>query len=141
MLINKAIITPTQAELYKRICDFKLDPPSAILPFSAKLAWEYQWTGIYTYRVIQEYKKFVFLAMVANHIVSPPTAIDRVWHLHLLYTHSYWDEFCDKVLKKRLHHSPSLGGKVGRFKISFLLYANVRNLPEIFWYTTVRYLA
>ncbi len=49
-------MTPTQAELYKRICDFKLDPPSAILPFSAKLAWEYQWTQIYTYRVIQEYK-------------------------------------------------------------------------------------
>ena len=111
MLINKAIITPTQAELYKRICDFKLDSPSAIFPFSAKLAWEYQWTGIYTYRVIQEYKKFVFLAMVADRIVSPPTAIDRVWHLHLLYTHSYWDDFCDKVLKKPLHHSPSLGGK------------------------------
>ena len=65
MLINKAIITPTQAELYKWICEFKLDLPSAIFPFSAKLSWEYQWTGIYTYRVIQEYKKFVFLAMVA----------------------------------------------------------------------------
>jgi len=34
-----------------------------------------------------------------------------VWHLHLLYTRSYWDEFCGKILQKTLHHSPSLGGK------------------------------
>ena len=93
-------MTSAEADLYKRICDFKLEPPEAVFPFSYKLAWEYQWTGIYTYRVIQEYKKFVFLAMVADHIVSPPTAVDRVWHLHLLYTHSYWDEFCGQILKK-----------------------------------------
>jgi hypothetical protein len=104
-------MTPEQADLYQQICEFKLDQPSAVLPFSAKLAWEYQWTGIYTYRVIQEYKKFVFLGMVADHIVSPPTSVDRVWHLHLLYTHYYWDEFCGKILKKPFHHSPSLGGK------------------------------
>ena len=65
--------------------------------------------GIYAYRVIQEYKKFVFLAMVADHIVSPSTNVDRAWHLHLLYTRSYWDEFCGKVLKKPLHHTPSSG--------------------------------
>ena len=109
--LNITKMTYTEADLYKRICDFQLDSSSAIFPFSYKLAWEYQWTGIYTYRAIQEYKKFVFLAMVADHIVSPSTTVDRVWHLHLLYTHSYWDEFCGKVLKKPLHHSPSLGGK------------------------------
>lgn len=110
---NKEIrlMTPAQADLYKQICDFKLDPDFAIFSFSDKLAWEYQWLGAYTYRVIQEYKKFVFLAMVADHIVSPPTAVDRVWHFHLLYTHSYWNEFCGKILKKPLHHFPSLGGK------------------------------
>ncbi len=73
-------MTPAQADLYKQICDFKLDPDFAIFPFSNKLAWEYQWSGVYTYRVIQEYKKFVFLAMVADHIASPSTAVDRVWH-------------------------------------------------------------
>jgi len=58
----------------------------------------YRWSEIYTIRVIQEYKKFVFLAMVANHVVSPSVPIDRVWHLHLLYTISYWDKFCGEVL-------------------------------------------
>ena len=104
-------MTDKQAALYRQIYDFQLDNPAAVFPFSYKLAWEYQWTTIYTYRAIQEYKKFVFLAIVANHTVSPSTVIDRVWHLHLLYTHSYWYEFCGKVLQKNLHHSPSLGGK------------------------------
>lgn len=119
-------MTPTEADLYRRICDFELDPSKASFPFSAKLSWEYRWTGIFTkstqapsilggvlltYRAIQEYKKFVFLSQVANHQVSPSTIVDRVWHLHLLYTHSYWNEFCGKVLNQPLHHVPSLGGK------------------------------
>ena len=104
-------MTPTEADLYRRICEFELDPPNAIFPFSAKLSWEYRWTGIFTYRAIQEYKKFVFLSQVVTHQVSPSTIVDRVWHLHLLYTHSYWNEFCGKVLQKPLHHLPSLGSK------------------------------
>lgn len=59
--MNDVKMTPEQQNLYVQICQFDLDQPSAYLPFSAKLAWEYQWTGIYTYRAIQEYKKFVFL--------------------------------------------------------------------------------
>jgi hypothetical protein len=111
-----AKMTSVEADLYQSIYNFKIDNSSAIFPFSAKLAWEYQWTAIYTYRVIQEYKKFVFLAIVVQQIVSPPTDVDRVWHLHLLYTHSYWDEFCGKILKKPLHHTPSLGGKAEGLK-------------------------
>lgn len=104
-------MTPAEANLYWRICEFELDPPDASFPFSAKLSWEYRWTGIFTYRAIQEYKKFVFLSQVAIHQVSPSTIVDRVWHQHLLYTHSYWNEFCGKVLNQPLHHLPSLGSK------------------------------
>ncbi|MGJ3245304.1 MAG: glycine-rich domain-containing protein [Elainellaceae cyanobacterium] len=103
-------MTPEQKDLYARICEFELDDPSAVFPFSAKLAWEYQWTAIYTYRAIQEYKKFMLLAAIADEELSPSTVVDRVWHLHLLYTRSYWDEFCGKVLNKSLHHFPGLGG-------------------------------
>lgn len=125
-------MTPAQADLYKQICDFKLDPDFAIFPFSNKLAWEYQWSGVYTYRVIQEYKKFVFLAMVADHIASPSTAVDRVWHFHLLYTHSYWDEFCGKILKKPLHHSPSLGGKTEGLKYRYYYYQTLCTYQKYF---------
>ncbi|ASC70583.1 hypothetical protein XM38_015230 [Halomicronema hongdechloris C2206] len=103
-------MTPDQKALYARICRFELDDPSASFPFSAKLAWEYQWSEIYTYRAIQEYKKFMFLATISDIDLSPSTVVDRVWHLHLLYTRSYWDEFCGKVLNKPLHHFPGSGG-------------------------------
>jgi hypothetical protein len=100
-----------EQNLYKRICEFELDNLDAQWNFSTKTAWEYRWAEIYTLRVIQEYKKFTFLAVVADHCVSPPPAIDRVWHQHLLYTQSYWNDFCGEILQKPLHHAPSLGGK------------------------------
>ena len=128
--INK--MTPSQIHLYKSIYDFQLDNPEAVYPFSYKLAWEYQWTEIYTCRVIQEYKRFIFLAMVADHIVSPSTNVDRVWHLHLLYTHSYWDEFCGKVLKKTLHHSPSLGGKEEGVKYRYCYQKTLNSYQQYF---------
>lgn len=104
-------MSPNEVELYDRIKDFQLDLATSKFPFSAKLAWEYQWSQTYTIRAIQEYKKFIFLAMVANHIVSPSTIVDRVWHHHLLFTHSYWDELCGKVLNRPLHHTLGFGGK------------------------------
>jgi hypothetical protein len=105
-----------EADLYRRICDFDLDDRGAIFPFSQKLAREYQWTSAYTLRAIQEYKNFMFLGMVSDQIVSPSVPIDLVWHLHLIYTHSYWNQFCGEVLGKPFHHSPSSGGKSEKLK-------------------------
>jgi len=99
-----------ESELYAKIREFQLDYLEAKYPLSAKLAWEYHWTEIYTLRAVHEYKKFVFLATITDRIVSPSTTIDRVWHHHLLYTHSYWQDFCGKVLNKPLHHYPGGGG-------------------------------
>lgn len=130
--MNIKKMSPKETVLYQQICDFELDSPEAIFPFSYKLAWEYQWTGIYTYRVIQEYKKFVFLAMVADHVVSPSTAVDRVWHLHLLYTHSYWEQFCGKILNKPLHHSPSLGGKQEGLKYRYYYQQTLETYQQYF---------
>ncbi|MBD1901207.1 hypothetical protein NDI44_05915 [Trichocoleus sp. DQ-A3] len=99
-----------QAELYQSIQEFPLDDPESAFPFSQRLARENGWTVQYTQRAINEYKKFIFLAVVIGHPVTPSEQVDRVWHLHLTYTHSYWDEFCNKVLKKPLHHHPTKGG-------------------------------
>jgi hypothetical protein len=104
-------MTPVEADLYGKIKAFKLDHPNMLMPFSAKLAKEYGWSQVYTIRAIQEYKKFIFLAAIAEHIVSPSVIVDRVWHHHLLFTHSYWDDLCDKIIKKPLHHTLGFGGK------------------------------
>ncbi|MDD5114723.1 MAG: hypothetical protein PHC94_11965 [Methylobacter sp.] len=81
----------TQA-LYQRIQTYSLDAEGSSFSFSQ--------------RVIDEYKKFVLLAMVAGHVVSPS---DQDWHLHLTYTRSYWDEFCKDIIGSPLHHEPTRG--------------------------------
>ncbi|MGP1384138.1 MAG: glycine-rich domain-containing protein [Thainema sp.] len=101
---------PEQKDLYARISQFQINEPHAPFPFSVKLAWEYQWSENYTYRAIEEYKKFMFLVATTDQELSPSTVVDRVWHLHLLYTHSYWNEFCQKIIQKNLHHYPAPGG-------------------------------
>jgi uncharacterized membrane protein YgcG len=114
--VRKPLINSQQLELYQRIQAFSLDAADAHLPFSTRLARDNGWTIEYANSVIDEYKKFIFLAVVADHPVTPSDQVDQVWHLHLLYTHSYWDEFCLKVLQMPLHHGPTQGGSRERCK-------------------------
>ena len=101
----------SHTELYQRIQEFSLDDRTSDFPFSRRLARENRWSPEYAERAIAEYKKFAFLAVAAGHPVTPSEDVDRVWHLHLLYTQSYWGEFCPQVLQTPLHHSPTRGGK------------------------------
>ena len=47
---------------------------------------------------------------MAGHPVTPSEAVDQVWHLHLVYTKSYWQGLCRDVLGRDLHHEPTRGG-------------------------------
>ena len=106
----------SQKELYDRILAFEFDRGGTILPFSQRLARENGWTRSYTARVISEYRRFVFLAVAAGHPVSPSDQVDQAWHLHLLYTRSYWQQFCGEALRIHLHHEPTQGGGDERSK-------------------------
>jgi uncharacterized protein (TIGR04222 family) len=97
-------------ELCRRIEQFQLDSPEVALPFSARLARENNWPSAYAQRVISEYKRFTFLAVVAGHPVSPSEAVDQAWHLHLTYSENYWKVFCPEILGKPFHHHPTKGG-------------------------------
>lgn len=59
---------------------------------------------------MDEYRRFVFLAMTAGHPVTPSEDVDQVWHLHLAYTRDYWEILCGDVLGTPLHHGPTRGG-------------------------------
>jgi len=96
--------------LWSRLEAFGLDEPGAGLPFSSRLARERGWTHAETSRVVREYRRFLFLAAVTGHPVSPSEAVDHAWHLHLLYTRSYWQDLCAQVLGFDLHHEPTKGG-------------------------------
>lgn len=101
--------TGEQQALWDRIRDHRLDDPEASLFFSRRLARDNLWPPAFSERVIEEYRRFVFLAMVAGHSVTPSDQVDQAWHLHLLYTRDYWGPFTE-LLPRPLHHGPAKGG-------------------------------
>jgi hypothetical protein len=101
---------PHDPQLRARIQAFSPDEPGVVFPFSARLARQNGWTRAFAHRVIEEYRRFVYLAMTAGHPVSPSEQVDQAWHLHLTYTRSYWERLCGEVLGRPLHHDPTRGG-------------------------------
>jgi hypothetical protein len=89
---------------------YRIGPSDAALSFSARLARENRWSEDFACRVIEEYKRFCFLAVTAGHEVTPSDAVDQAWHLHLTYSRDYWARFCPEVLGRELHHGPTAGG-------------------------------
>jgi uncharacterized protein (TIGR04222 family) len=103
-------MTTDEKALWQRIEAFALDEPTAAFPFSHRLARDNGWSQAQAQRVVAEYKRFVLLAMIAGHPVTPSDQVDQAWHLHLTYTRSYWEDFCGKLLPRPLHHEPTRGG-------------------------------
>jgi hypothetical protein len=89
---------------------YSIGPDVAALSFAGRLARENGWSPARAERVIGEYKRFCFLALVAGHEVTPSDAVDQAWHLHLTYSRDYWERFCPDILGRPLHHGPTAGG-------------------------------
>lgn len=102
-------------KLWHKLEALNFDDMDATFPFSARLSRENSWTEQYTLNVIEEYKRFAYLAMVSKTPVTPSDAVDQVWHLHMIYTEHYWDIFC-KILGRKLHHGPTKGGQIENAK-------------------------
>jgi len=123
-----------QARLWDRIKAFSTDDPEAEYPFSRRLADECKWTREFALRAIGEYKKFLFLCLTCDHMVTPSVTVDKVWHLHLQYTKSYLEDLCVYTLGRLIHHHPSRGGKADQSKYERLyqltLDAYARNFGE-----------
>lgn len=96
--------------LWAKIEAFKLDNPEAGFKFSTRLARENGWSLSYTNRVIDEYKKFIFLCCISGSGVTPSDPVDQAWHLHLTYTRSYWIDLCQNTIGQNIHHNPTKGG-------------------------------
>jgi hypothetical protein len=109
---------PSQADLFDKIMRFTLDEANVSFSFSDRLAREQAWKLDYTLRTISEYKKFIYLLCVAQHPLTPSDQVDQVWHLHLLYTQSYWHELCRDTLGRDIHHGPTKGGQQERDKFT-----------------------
>jgi uncharacterized protein (TIGR04222 family) len=90
------------------------------------------WSREYCLRAIDDYKKFVFLAVVAGHQVVPSDQVDQVWHLHILYSESYWEDFCSNVLGRKLQHCPARGGGQERATFHYLYRATIDSYRQYF---------
>jgi len=92
-----------------RLARWCFDSPSASLTFAGRLARDNDWSTHKAARVMEEYRRFLLLAVTVGHPVCPSDAVDQAWHLHLLDSRVYWEEFCPQVLGQPLHHNPSKG--------------------------------
>ncbi|WP_400190774.1 glycine-rich domain-containing protein [Hymenobacter sp. B81] len=101
---------PEHLSLWQKIDAFELDDPQADLTFTDRLARENGWSLAFSLRAVAEYKRFMLLVCLAGHPLTPSDQVDQVWHLHLLYTRSYWDDFCRDTLGRPVHHGPTRGG-------------------------------
>ena len=90
--------------LLKKIMELEITSDKDVFPFNSRLARENNWSITYATLAIKEYKRFIFLMITSDEV-------DQVWHLHMLYTKSYWNDLCSNILKKQIHHNPTKGGK------------------------------
>ena len=95
--------------LWNKILNFNIDDPDSSFTFTDRLCRENDWSMEYALRAVLEYKKFMFLVCVSNEPQTPSDQVDQVWHLNLLYTQSYWVDFCRELLGKEIHHGPTKG--------------------------------
>jgi len=121
-------MTHSENQLWDNILGFEFDEPGTHLTFSMRLSRENGWTHNYTQRVIDEYKKFIFLCCISPTAVTPSDPVDQAWHLHLTYTKSYWNNLCRDALGREIHHNPTKGGKEEQEKFSGLY----KGLHEIY---------
>lgn len=98
-----------RSALWARLLAFDLNG-AAQFSFTKRLARDNGWPTVFAQRTALEYKKFLYLAATCGHPVTPSDEVDQAWHLHLVYTRSYWDELCGQVLGFALHHGPTKGG-------------------------------
>lgn len=122
----------TELELWTKIKHFEFDDPSDSLTFSARLARENGWELTFALQVILEYKKFMFLLCIAKGSLTPSDEVDQVWHLHLIYTKLYWNDWCVQTLGKQIHHGPTKGGESEKLKFDNLYESTKSFYLEIF---------
>lgn len=99
--------------LWHRLTEHRFDDPCHARPFSARLAQNQGWSEAYTQRVLDEYRRFLYLCLQRGGHACPSEAVDAAWHAHLLDSSVYFNDFCPRVLGRTLHHFTSRGGGDG----------------------------
>lgn len=124
--------------LWRDIDSLSLDQDGSQLPFSARLALENRWPRDYALLVIEEYKRFLYLMCRAGHPVTPSVEVDQAWHLHMLYTRSYWQDLAPR-LPIVPHHGPTEGGADEDEKFTDWYQKTLSSYQRVFGMTAPRH--
>ncbi|HZG47655.1 MAG TPA: hypothetical protein VEZ41_15510 [Allosphingosinicella sp.] len=108
--VASSIVDYRTDPLWLSLAEMRVEPPGAALTFTARLARDQRWSRRHAEAVMEEYRRFIFLAATGSRPVTPSRDVDEAWHLHLTYSRHYWDELCGRILGRPLHHDPTEGG-------------------------------
>jgi hypothetical protein len=95
--------------MWQRLATMRIEAEGARLTFAARLARENGWSAAHAAAVVEEYRRFLYLAAIAGP-VTPSEDVDQAWHLHLSFTRHYWEMLCGETIGTPLHHDPTEGG-------------------------------
>lgn len=133
--LMKQLLNP---QLYERLQEFRFQSENASLTFEKRLARENGWSLSFSVRVLEEYRRFLYLCMEAGHPCTPSEEVDQAWHLHMVYTRSYWEDLCERELGKPLHHGPTEGGAEESAKFNDWYTRTLITYQEVFGETPPR---
>lgn len=119
-------------DVRKKLESFQISDSKDQFGFVDRLARENRWDQKFAERVYREYLRFIFLAVSCDHHVTPSDQVDQAWHLHLLYTKSYWDDLCGQTLKQPIHHGPTRGGSHENKKFKDWYSRTLKSYEETF---------
>jgi hypothetical protein len=83
--------------------DYRLDPLwlklnlmnaeglTAFAPLAAAMQRQLGYSSEAAEKIIEEYRRFLFLAMRAGHQVIPPGIVNDVWLMHIERVQDYWE--------------------------------------------------
>lgn len=118
--------------LWAALAAMRIEPEGATLTFTRRLARENGWSRAYAARVVEEYRRFLYLAATGTTLVTPSEQVDQAWHLHLAYTRHYWGELCARIIGRPLHHGPTEGGSAEGRKFRGLYAATLQRYRDTF---------
>jgi hypothetical protein len=116
----------TKRELWSSLRDYQFEdivPPNlkdkvfqmfggtnaSLKAFAAKLAKKHNWSTEFALRVVEEYKRFVYLGVIAKDKfhVTPSKIVDEAWHEHCMFQMGY-RRFRTEVIQHDFLHYPEL---------------------------------
>jgi hypothetical protein len=86
-------------------------------------------------RLIEEYRRFLFLALRAGHAVMPPPMVNQVWTLHIENSANYWGVLSELITERPVTQDSDSTEVSGTYEKTVASYSRVFGTmaPERIW--------